>query len=297
MDVVIVNYNAASYVANCIGSLTGATVGRIVVVDNDSSTADRERLTEVIAADPRVHAVWSATNVGFGAGVNLGVDHLAPEDDDLFVVLNPDTRVHDGALQALSRALSDGRFDVVTPTIYSGAEEEPVIWFGGGEIDLRRGETVHCDLGRSHRAAGGDRAISFITGAAPAMSGRTWRAIGGFREDLFLYWEDAEFSLRAAARSKRLGLVGDATIWHEEGGSSSGSGRSVAYYYYMQRNRILVLRPIVGLRRLLSGLGGLAVLRLIARALRERDWRWRKVRATVLGLLDGVRGRTGQRRL
>jgi N-acetylglucosaminyl-diphospho-decaprenol L-rhamnosyltransferase len=295
VHVVMVNYNSSGYVAHCLRSMPENGVGRIVVVDNASAAEDREHLAAVAADNDRVEVLWSAANVGFGAGVNAGVRHLDPADDDVFVVLNPDTRVLEGAFEALAAALRAGTFDVVSPVIYTGEAGAPAVWFGGGEMDLRRGETVHIDLGRTGRAQTGSRAISFVTGAAPAMTGRTWRDVGGFREDLFLYWEDADFSLRAVAQGKRLGLAGDALVWHEEGGSGGGRGRSAAYHYYMQRNRLLVLRPIVGLRPLLVGSGTGPTLRLVARAALEPQARWRKVRLSLLGLCDGIRGRTGAR--
>lgn len=129
------------------------------------------------------------------------------------------------------------------------------------------------------------------------MRGRTWRELDGFREDLFLYWEDADLSLRAAGQGKRLGLVGNAVIWHAEGGSGEDSGHSVAFHYYMQRNRILVLRPVVGLRRLVAGSGSRTVLRGLVRALQEPSGRGRKFAYSLIGLYDGIRGRSGVRPL
>ncbi|MGY1618329.1 glycosyltransferase family 2 protein [Geodermatophilus sp. SYSU D00691] len=292
--IAMVNYNSAAYVRDCLGSIQD-DVARIVVVDNASSPSDRTDLREFASADARVTVVASDVNLGFGAGVNLAVRHLKPEDDDVVVVLNPDTRVHPGALKKLAEALSSGDLDVVSPTIYTGSDDSPTVWFAGGHLDLRRGETVHVGLGRPFDPQLSRGSGSFITGAAPAMCGRTWRSLGGFREDLFLYWEDADLSIRATAATKRLGVVPESIVWHAEGGSGGTTGRSVAYYYYMQRNRILVLRPLVGLRRLLVGTGGLTVLRLAGRAMKEREGRWRKVVATMAGLLDGVRGRTGER--
>jgi N-acetylglucosaminyl-diphospho-decaprenol L-rhamnosyltransferase len=296
VHVVIVNYNSSGYLAHCLRSLPKDGVGRIVVVDNASASEDREHLAALVADDDRVEVLWSAANLGFGAGVNAGIRHLDPADDDVFVVLNPDTRVHDRALESLAAPLRAGTFDVVSPVIFTGDVADPAVWFAGGEMDFRRGETVHVDLGLRGRPVVRDRPISFVTGAAPAMTGRTWRDVGGFREDLFLYWEDADFSLRATARAKRLGLAGAATIWHEEGGSGSGGGRSAAYHYYMQRNRLIVLRPVVGLRPLLLGPGTVPTLRLAARALKEPVGRWRKLGFSLLGLYDGVRGRSGPHR-
>jgi hypothetical protein len=295
--VVIVNYKSSGYVADCVRSLSEEPVDRVLVVDNGSGEADRNDLARVAEADRRVSVVLSAENRGFAAAANLAVQRLAPSDEDVVVVLNPDTRVAAGALAALGHAVTRGAFDVVSPVIYTGPAEHPVVWFAGGRLDLRRGEALHLAYGRAGPIEQPDAEVTFVTGAAPTMTGRTWRELGGFREDLFLYWEDADLSLRAAARGKRLGVVGDAAIWHAVGGSGDPSGETVAKYYYMQRNRILVLRPIVGLRRLVSGAGARFILRGAVHALREPRGRWRKAGYSMVGLYDGMRGRTGPRSL
>jgi GT2 family glycosyltransferase len=297
VHVIIVNFNSSGYVAECLHSLRGEPVDRILVVDNASEEPDQADLARCVESHERAGLVVSKENRGFAAGVNLGVRHLAPADDDVVVVLNPDTRVARGALAALAHVLEAGTFDVVSPVIYTGDTDNSVVWFAGGRFDLRRGETVHLGYGCPGPVEQGDAESTFVTGAAPAMTGRTWRELGGFREDLFLYWEDADLSLRASARGKRLAVVGGAAVWHAVGGSGDPSGQSVAKYYYFQRNRIIVLRPIVGLRRLVSGAGARFILREVVHAAREPHGRWRKLGCSVIGLYDGLRGRTGAREL
>jgi N-acetylglucosaminyl-diphospho-decaprenol L-rhamnosyltransferase len=273
-------------------------VGRIVVVDNASEQADRENLERVTGADDRIDIVLSEENRGFAAAANLGVRNLAPDDEDVVVLLNPDTRVLDGALTALAGALAGGTFDVVSPVIYTDEAEQSIVWFAGGHLDLRRGESIHLGYGRTAPVEQPDAAITFVTGAAPATTGRTWRELGGFREDLFLYWEDVDLSLRATACGKRLGVVGarpSGTRWAARGIPRVRASRSTTTCSYMQRNRIIVLRPIVGLRRLLVGAGAWFVLRVTGYALLEPRGRWRKAGYTLLGLYDGIRGKTGPR--
>jgi GT2 family glycosyltransferase len=235
------------------------------------------------------------SNVGFGAAVNVGVRHLDLDDDDVIIVLNPDTRATPGALEALAGAVQRGEFDLASPLILTGDLHLPTVWFAGGRMDLRRGETVHVGWGQPPPVAPLSEPVSFLTGTSPAMTRKTWRELGGFREDLFLYWEDADLSLRAQAMGKRMGIVGSAVIWHAEGGSAADVGRSVVYHYYMQRNRLVVLGPLIGRRRLLAGPGLLTTMQLIFRALSEPVGKTRKAVYSMMGIVDGVRGRTGAR--
>lgn len=288
LAVVIVNYNSSLLLERCIASLPRKAVTTIVVVDNHS-TVEQVALLRVIAQrDVRVDLVEVIENRGFGAGVNIGVARLAPAPDDLFVVLNPDTVIHPGALEVIGTHLARNDCDIVSPTIVSGDPEQPRVWYRGGWIDYRRGSAVHCDYGRAHNQGGGMRRADFVTGACLAMTGAAWKTLGGFREDLFLYWEDTDLSIRAAAAGLRMAVQLDASIWHAEGGSEAGPGRSRHYFYYMQCNRLRILAPHVGVGALLFWPGGPEALRLLGRALRERTERWSKLWAGVRGIVAGL---------
>ncbi len=169
--VAMVNYNSAGYVRDCLRSIQD-DVARIVVVDNASTSADRVALQHVAASDPRLTVVLSDVNLGFGGGVNLAVERLEPDDDDVIVILNPDTRVEPRALETLARALRSGEFDVVSPVIYTGTAEGPTLWYAGGHLDLRRGETIHVGMGEPvlTRSPGGS--VSFVTGSDPSRRAR-----------------------------------------------------------------------------------------------------------------------------
>jgi UDP-N-acetyl-D-mannosaminuronic acid transferase (WecB/TagA/CpsF family) len=81
-----------------------------------------------------------------------------------------------------------------------------------------------------------------LSGAAMFMSLSTWNKLGGFRPDLFMYWEDTDFSIRARHAGVQLFVEPRAEIWHAEGGTmSSDSGMSRLYYRFNCRNRIIVL--------------------------------------------------------
>lgn len=278
---VIVNYNTTEDLARCVQSLFEENVDEIHVVDNASRQNQWEGLVTDFAADARVRLCRLPANIGFGAAVNLAIRRLAKSDGrDLVWIVNPDLVVHHGAHRALRAALSSA--DIVSPVIFSGGEGREWVWFGGGVIDTRRGWVVQ------HAAAppGGQSVVPthFVTGAAPLMRLQTWRALGGFRADLFLYWEDVELCLRAREHGMVLGVVPSATAWHRVGGSGDAFGKSVAYYYFMSRNRLVVCGQ-ARWSRLDVALGrGLPItLRLLLASARESQGRWRKMWAVWRG--------------
>ena len=129
------------------------------------------------------------------------------------------------------------------------------------------------------------------------MSAQTWHALGGFREDLFLYWEDADLCRRAVDAGLVLQVVPDARVWHAQGVSSAGgrTGNGPAFYYYNQRNRVLICGGRVGKWRLVAVTGLRETLRLLAKPLLvERSARWVTFAASLRGLRDGLQGKKGR---
>lgn len=287
--VAVVNFRSVRHTAALLGSLENEPVDQIVVLDNASGNGEWSGLVRLVERVPQAYAVRSPTNLGFGGGANEAVAHLAPSDSDYVWLLNPDIRVNPGAAGRLRDCLAAGGVDIASPLIVSGDAQDQV-WFAGGEVDLRRGATDHPGYGGPVGNRSGVVSTGFVSGAAPMMTGRAWRMLGGYRDEFFLYWEDADLSLRARKMGLEIAVDFDSTVWHEEGGSGDGEGRSQAYYFYMQRNRARVMKE-AGRSNwdLLSGRGGLETLRLLARSVREPESRAPKLRAGLRGLRAGLR--------
>jgi N-acetylglucosaminyl-diphospho-decaprenol L-rhamnosyltransferase len=289
---IVVNYRSRRDLEGCVPTLLTAGVDHIVIVDNGSSIEERVALERVFRGNSRVTLYCSERNLGFGAGVNRGAA-LVPEKyrDGLIWIVNPDILVDEDAMTELATAIERGQVEIASPVIYTGAHR--AVWYGGGDLDIRGGLTRHS--ARELQRNGPLCYVDFITGAAPMMSEKTWTTLGGMREDLFLYWEDSDLSIRAKAFGMRLAVVPSARIWHRVGGSGSSIGKSQGYYYYMNRNRLIVCGEIVPKLGIVAGAGIRNTLRLWKAAALERQDRFRKLSACIAGTVDGLRGKTGPR--
>ena len=76
-----------------------------------------------------------------------------------------------------------------------------------------------------------------LCGGACAIRREAWRTLDGFREDLFMYYEDTDLSWRLRERGWRVVYVREAVVLHEHA-SSSGTG-SAMFIRVNTRNRIL----------------------------------------------------------
>ncbi|MBO9626638.1 MAG: glycosyltransferase family 2 protein [Microbacterium sp.] len=294
---VIVAHRSSGTLAACLAALSAQT-DSILVLENGSPADEVAAIRTLERGFPGVRFEYSAENAGFGGGVNAAVRLLAPADDDLLWIVNPDTIAAPGAADALSAAIRGGGADLISPLLTTGPSDARTIWYAGGDVDLRRGVVSHRQYGEPISAAPrGLIVCSFVTGAAPMLSTATWRRLGGFDESLFLYWEDVELSLRATAEGLRLAVAPEAVVWHAEGASTrrEGEGRSPAFYFYSQRNRAIVLARHRRRPGILLGPAAAETARLLLRSfLREPRPRWRRFRASVRGLVAGLRGRTGR---
>ncbi|KAA9132917.1 glycosyltransferase family 2 protein [Microbacterium caowuchunii] len=236
LSVVIVNYNTAQSTADAVRSLleTTRTPLEVIVVDNGSSDDSVDLLR---AGFPDVDVIEAGENLGFAAGVNLGV---ARSRAPYVLLLNPDTTSLPGAVDALmafakhhphyglygGRTLRpDGTLD---PSSCWGAMS---IWslfcFATGLSTVFKRSAVFDPESLGSWARDAVREVPIITGCLLLISRSAWDDLGGMDEHFFLYGEDADFSRRARRAGHRPVIVPDATIVHAVGGSTASSGRKM----------------------------------------------------------------------
>ncbi|HWI05662.1 MAG TPA: glycosyltransferase, partial [Acidimicrobiales bacterium] len=85
MSAVLVSYNSAADLPDCLRSLRSEGVDDVVVVDNASADGSVEVVGHV---DPDATVVQTGANLGFGTAANRGVavttgDHVLIQDADL----------------------------------------------------------------------------------------------------------------------------------------------------------------------------------------------------------------------
>ena len=76
------------------------------------------------------------------------------------------------------------------------------------------------------------------TGCCMLIKKDVLEKIGSFDDRYFLYYEDADLSIRAKKRGFKIVYVPKSVIWHKNAGSVGGSG-SALQDYYITRNRLI----------------------------------------------------------
>lgn len=293
IHVLIVHFNTPQLTARLVRDFPRRTPkGRPVfvhILDNFSTKQNLSILRASIEGLEGLRLQISSTNLGFGLGVNLLAGASYIRASDILWILNPDTRLRPNCLELLEEELDLGDFSIISPLIYSGSDENPLIWFCGGTVKIPEVRAVHFLVGKSiSEAPSRSFETDFVTGAAPMMLASTYWAVGGLPANYFLYWEDAYLSWQARALGFRLGVVPSSLLWHAVG-ASSGAGQSATFYYWFARNRFVYGRDIgIPLRQVIIGRGFIETIRPVARTLfRERRPRLAKFRAAIRGTIDG----------
>lgn len=228
--IVILAYNAARFIGPCLDALRAHTPlpHRTVVVDNASSDGTLDIVKERY---PDVEAVQTGANLGVSKGNNYV---LAQYDADLHVMLNPDTQVHAGWLEALvEEAESDARIGIVGgKLLYPDGRIQHV----GGEA--RPTGPRHVGVLAPGESYSEPRDVDFVTLACGLIKREVIERIGYLDEAYTpFYYEDADLCFRARAAGFRVRYTPRCVVTHHEGAAMQ-KDISVAKARILERNRL-----------------------------------------------------------
>jgi GT2 family glycosyltransferase len=231
----VLNWNGADETIECLNSLVQQTYPQIklLVVDNGSTDDSVDRIIEVY---PDVKLVANDRNLGFSGGVNVGLRHAFSTKADHVLILNNDLILQENCVTELVEHTANNVAFVVATIYY--ANEPQRIWSMSGNINsltLERKLDVRgeVDIGQFPRVM--DR--HFAPGGASLMSRQAYEVLGGFDEGFFLYYEDADLSLRVHKAGLRVVVCSQAKMWHAISKSSGGSD-SPRERYWMARSSV-----------------------------------------------------------
>lgn len=294
VTIVLLNWNDSDETLACLRSLRQLDYPSydVVVVDNGSSDGSVRAIREQF---PGATVVELGHNVGFTGGNNAGLRLALERQADYALLLNNDTDVTAGFLRLLVKASEcDPAVGIAGPTIYYYDQPE-VVWSAGGRIDWRLGRTGMVGLNEQDAGQFGEdpREVDFLTGCALLVKATVLQQVGLLDERFFIYYEDAEWCVRARRAGFKIVHVPQAHIWHKI--SPQAREASPRVHYLMTRNRLLFLRATkAGLNAWLHTLFGDYARTLTSWSLRPK-WRTkRRVRRAMWhGIVDFALGRFG----
>ena len=223
VSVIIVNYNGLTLLDECLKSVfaTDYRPLEVLLVDNGSTDGS---VAFVRSRFPEVRLLAQERNLGFAGGNNRGVEAATGE---YVVLLNTDTRVDPGWVNALLELLEDPGVAVVTSRVVT--EGVPDRYYTkNGSVNF---------LGYNIMRVFNDLSLVFFAGGASLMFRR--QIVGRpFLDEYFLYHEDVYLSWRMRLAGYKIRMAQGSSVFHL--GSVTASRQASDFVtFYQERNRLL----------------------------------------------------------
>jgi GT2 family glycosyltransferase len=280
LSIVIVSWNVREDLRECLQSLLRDEGSRlesgeieIIVVDNASTDGTAEMVNLEF---PRVKLLVNSQNLGYTKANNIGINHSRGK---YILLLNPDTIVHQGALQALiDCAESHPEAGIIGAKLLNpdGSVQRSARSFP----DIGAGLFRNTFLGRLfpnnpfvRRYLLADfgydevREVDWVSGAAMLVRRDLIERIGGLDERFWAYCEDVDLCWRAWQAGYKVLFCPNAVITHKVGRSSDQrlvpsliQHHKSMWLFYLKNYRHrypLVLFPLIGLGILIRLAGAL----------------------------------------
>jgi len=203
---VVVNYNSGQIIDNCLRRV--GTLKETIVVDN----ASQDNSLAAIERDyPKAIIVRNDQNLGFGGGVNRGLEKVTTP---YLLTISPDAEVEIDVLQKMYEAIEgDPQMAVVNPALEVPGRGDEMWVMGPGEMNHRSADFT----------AEGAFCTWFSSAAVALYRTEALRKINGFDENIFLYNEDLDLSLRFTEAKFTMVTLPDVTARHINSGSAQPS--------------------------------------------------------------------------
>ncbi len=264
LAVIVLNYKTPGLVADCLQSLDGQIrpeMQEVVIVDNcsgDDSASQIEKVIESNGWGSWARVVRSPINGGFAAGNNVGIKSSNAE---VYLLLNSDTIVRDGAIETLMRTLDEfPEIAMLSPQLEWPDGEHQISTFRyptpitemiyASRLGLvERFFPKHVVARELHEFT---RGLDWTSFACIAIRREVFNAIGLLDEDYFMYFEDVALCRRATQAGFVIAYQPDAHVVHLRGGSSPVKEqtrqrkRRPAYYYAARSHYLRSFYGVLG---------------------------------------------------
>lgn len=274
LSVIVVSWNARSYLLECLESLRSQNDGldkEIIVVDNGSSDGSPEGVSQEF---PEVMLIQSEHNLGFAKANNIGIGQSKGK---YVCLVNSDVVLLDGCLAALRDFMENNpevglcgpRLLNGNTTVQHSCRRFPTVW------------RLFCDAFRLHRVfahsslfAGEEMTdfsydskneIEALSGAFLIVRKKAIAEVGLLDESFFMYSEDVDWCRRFYEAGWKVSFFPGSQAIHFGGGSSAAESsrfsvekqRSVLIYFRKHHGRIscTLIRVIFLLHHLIRMFG------------------------------------------
>lgn len=217
VGIITVNFNNTKDTLLCIDStktLDKATNFNIYIVDNGSTDNSLKELKKI----KDITLIKSKMNLGFAGGNNLAIKKALKDGCDYVLLINNDALITDP--ETLTKLIKKNK-GISAPVVKFQRNEEDVYDYGG-RVDKVFGRNTHYESPFVIESL--FPTADYYSGVCLLISKKVFEKIGLLDESYFLYYEDADFCLKAKHAGFRLTLCPEVTILHKLSSSTNKLG-------------------------------------------------------------------------
>ncbi|MCX6705783.1 MAG: glycosyltransferase family 2 protein [Candidatus Woesebacteria bacterium] len=254
VSLIILSWNAGKMTQEELQNValldTNGLDAECVVVDNGSTDDTQDMLSNYKLPNMGYKFIETNLNLGYAGGNNVGLKYAFNGGSDYAILLNNDVILPKDILTKLvGIAEKDQRIGLLAPKMYFAEGYEfhkdrykkedlgKVIWYAGGFIDWDNVYLNHRGVDEVDRGQYDKKeVVDAANGACLLIKNKVIRNIGFLRDKYFMYWEDADYSLRAKIAGWKVVYTPKTCLWHKVS-ASSGIGSNLNDYF-LTRNRL-----------------------------------------------------------
>jgi GT2 family glycosyltransferase len=206
VSIIIPAFNQVEYCRQCLHTLLDNTDGdyKLILVDNGST----DGVGELFDSIPGAVVEHAPQNLGFAAGINLGLRHA----EGHALLLNSDTLLPPGWLGRMVAALeSDPAIGMVGPRSNCVSGSQLIEGLNFDQMDainayaLQRAAEHHGEL----------RDVARLVGFCLLIRDSVWQTLGGLDEQYGIgNYEDDDYCVRVLRAGHRLCVAEDSFVFH-----------------------------------------------------------------------------------
>jgi hypothetical protein len=234
-SVIIVAYNSASTIAECLKSVAASAKGHeveTIVVDNASPDATKKILRDQF---PDVLLLENESNAGFAAAVNYGVRTTR---HPYIVLLNPDTIVEEKFFSKCSEFFAAKPTSAILgPNLVDDkGKHQPSCWKTPTMlmtlVEMLLPYKLSIDLVTDNPAIMSE--VVMVSGACLVIRRDVFEREKGMDERFFMYYEDADLCYRVRKDGYHIFFNPSVNVFHKISGSG-GKAEFLTMQYYKSK--------------------------------------------------------------
>ncbi len=234
--VIIINYKTSELMPELLRSITETNVGvTIAILDNASTPQTLQPLMAL--NDERVQVLSATENLGFTGGINYVLQSglAAKGGFKYFFLFNPDAFSKPNLIGDLAAILDENKDAAcVSPKILF-LNGQP--WYQGGKIHYAKGKVL-MEKDQTSAVVPRFTETDVFNGCAALFDLKKVQEAGLFNEALFMYYDEADMSIRLKKLGYRILFAPGLQIFHDV--SYTTKNISHLKTYYMTRNKFIV---------------------------------------------------------